>query len=334
MKLIDRYVYAVTQRLPENSREDVSKELRANIYDMLPENPSENDVRKVLEELGNPIKLADEYNTTKRYLIGPSLYDNYISILKLVLGIVISVFVSINLLNELFTQSADVGLFEMAIDILVSTILAVIEGITQTFLWVTLTFIILEKTGVNGSDIPFANKNWTPDDLPEIPASTTGKISRVETIFSMFFTILFTSLLYSAPKLIGIYTKVGGELTLVEPLFNTQRLQSYITLIIVFAIVQLIISIYKFVTRYWNSPLAVVNSIYNIASCILVYFIVNDPSLFNQGFISYIANLTGASVSQLSSIWLLINTRIFIAVFVIIAIWDSINGFRLSKKKA
>lgn len=35
MNLIDRYVYAVTERLPEDIRDDVSRELRANIEDML-----------------------------------------------------------------------------------------------------------------------------------------------------------------------------------------------------------------------------------------------------------------------------------------------------------
>ena len=333
MNLIDRYIYAVTQRLPEKSREDVSNELRANIYDMLPESPSESDIRKVLEELGNPIKLADEYNSTKRYLIGPGLYDNYISVLKLVLGIVISVFASIALLSELFTLSSNVGFLDASIHIFVAVIVAAIEGIMQAFLWVTITFIILERTGVKKEDLIFGNKGWSLDNLPEIPLSNKGKISRGETIFSMFFTILFTALLYSAPKLIGIYTKVGGELTLVEPLFNSNRLQSYIVLIIIFAIAQLIISIYKFVNRYWNRPLAVANIIYNLASCILVYVIVNDPHLFNQGFISYIANVTETSISTMSSIWLLINTRIFIAVFIVIAIWDSINGFRLSNKR-
>jgi hypothetical protein len=35
MEMIDRYVYAVTKRLPEKQREDVSDELRGLIEDML-----------------------------------------------------------------------------------------------------------------------------------------------------------------------------------------------------------------------------------------------------------------------------------------------------------
>ena len=39
--LIDKYIYEVTRRLPEKDREDVKKELAANIYDMLRDNPGE-----------------------------------------------------------------------------------------------------------------------------------------------------------------------------------------------------------------------------------------------------------------------------------------------------
>ena len=53
MNLIDRYVYSVAEYLPGRAN-DVTRELRSNIEDMLPENHTEEDVYRVLEELGNP----------------------------------------------------------------------------------------------------------------------------------------------------------------------------------------------------------------------------------------------------------------------------------------
>ena len=91
MEIIDRYVYAVVKRLPESTRQDVERELRANIQDMLPDDHSEADVRAVLAKLGNPYRLAEEYRETKRYLIGPSVYDSYITVLRLVISIVVPV---------------------------------------------------------------------------------------------------------------------------------------------------------------------------------------------------------------------------------------------------
>lgn len=37
MELIDRYIYAVTKKLPQKQREDIEKELRTLIDDMLEE---------------------------------------------------------------------------------------------------------------------------------------------------------------------------------------------------------------------------------------------------------------------------------------------------------
>ena len=78
-------IEAVTENLPETTREDVISELRANIYDMLPCDFTESDVREVLVKLGNPVRLADDYSERKKILIGSAHYDSYLSyITKLV----------------------------------------------------------------------------------------------------------------------------------------------------------------------------------------------------------------------------------------------------------
>ncbi|HEX3020784.1 MAG TPA: hypothetical protein VHP81_00125 [Lachnospiraceae bacterium] len=69
MNLIERYVYDVTKNLSVGTREDVGRELRSNIEEMLPENATDNEIHEVLEKIGNPSRLADEYNPKKRYLM-------------------------------------------------------------------------------------------------------------------------------------------------------------------------------------------------------------------------------------------------------------------------
>jgi len=59
-QLIDRYIYDVVRRLAEKDRDEVSRELESNIYDMLPDDPSEEDIRKVLYDLGAPCGLAEK----------------------------------------------------------------------------------------------------------------------------------------------------------------------------------------------------------------------------------------------------------------------------------
>ena len=65
--LIERYIYAVTKRLPKKIQEDVSQELRTLIDDMLMERcgdatPNEYDIKSVLTELGTPNELCEKYS--------------------------------------------------------------------------------------------------------------------------------------------------------------------------------------------------------------------------------------------------------------------------------
>lgn len=331
MNLIDRYVYVVTEHLPEKNREDVSRELRGNIEDMLPENPTESDIRKVLLELGNPKKLASEYIQSKRYLIGPSLYDSYISILKLVTGIVVIVFASIALLDGIFSSSSSDSIFEVSIKVFVSILVAIIEGLIQAGVWVTLVFAILERTGVNESEMPYVKKEWSLDDLPKLPVSDKRKISSGETIFSIFFTILFTALLYFRPQFIGMYRKDHNGFTQVTTLFNIERLHSYFIIIFIFAIIQLSIFIWKFISKRWTMQLAVANAAFNIAFCILTIVMLRDNSLFNAEFLPQIANYATVSITLLESIWFW-SIRITVSSIILISLWDSIDPFIKCRK--
>src|SRR5690349_12729581 len=91
--LIERYVYAVTRNLPENQRDDVSKELNATIEDMVADRMKKSTksrnkvIRDVLNELGRPEKLAENYTNSKNYLIGPEWFFQYKKVLFIVLKI-------------------------------------------------------------------------------------------------------------------------------------------------------------------------------------------------------------------------------------------------------
>lgn len=336
MKLIDRYVYAVTEHLPEDNREDVGSELRGNIEDMLPEHPTENDIRDVLLKLGNPKVLADGYSDRKRYLIGPGLYDNYFSVLKLVITNVSLVFIFLTFFEQAFIPSMD-GRFNLMsfgffINILVVSIQGVLEGVLQGFLWVTLVFALIERSGVSEGKIPFVKKKWSPDDLTGVPVSKKRKISRIETVFSMFCSLFFTTLVYFKSELIGLYTKGNGGIILVAPLFVIERLQFYIPIILVLAITQLSILIWKFISMKWTFPLAITNAVNNFALSVFVCVILSDNSLFNPELLSKFADITKTSLTENISIWFSRSLWITVVVFIIISIIDSVMGFIKCKK--
>ena len=97
--LIERYVQEVTRRLPEKERAEVSRELKSNIYDMLPEHPDEEAIKKVLNSLGSPAALAEKYRQNPRYLISPAYFDEYTRALKwlMIAGLVLGAWHVLNL---------------------------------------------------------------------------------------------------------------------------------------------------------------------------------------------------------------------------------------------
>ena len=327
MNLIDRYVFAVTEHLSDNNRKDVADELRSNIEDMLPDHPTDKDIREVLEKMGNPRKLADEYNPTKRYLIGPTHFDSYISLLKLVTGIVVSVVLGVTLLGwvvDIPNNSNYVGLIT---DLIGSAVSAAI----QAAVWVTIVYAILERTGVSEGQIPFSKKTWTVDDLPTGAVPPSKKISRAETGLSLFFTLLFVSVLYFNPNLIAMYIHENSTTTII-PLFSEERLSLYLIGIILITLVQLVIIVWKFIQSKWNLPLAIANAVQNVASSVFIILLLSDKQLINREFLTGIARLTNASASQMINNWYHTTSYVIIIVFIVICVWDSISAFIKAKK--
>ncbi len=75
-------------------RADVEAELRASILDALeargasPE--SEDDVVAVLSQLGEPERMADQYQPNRRYLIGPELFPLFKRVMRVLLVTVVT----------------------------------------------------------------------------------------------------------------------------------------------------------------------------------------------------------------------------------------------------
>ena len=78
----ERYIYAVTRRLPKKQRREVALELEELISDMLEDGGT---IEEVLVRLGDPAAFAKKYQDGARCLIGPAYFDNYIWLLRIVL---------------------------------------------------------------------------------------------------------------------------------------------------------------------------------------------------------------------------------------------------------
>ena len=169
--LIERYVYDVARRLPEKDREDVKKELRANIYDMLPEGMGDEAVKKVLYELGSPASLAEKYRTRPRYLISPAYFDEYVNALKWILPLVGVLVMLIGFAVGAF-DAAKSG--STSVPFVISGVISqgVSMGVSAAFqalVWTTIGFVIAEHSGEKKPKV--GEHGWRVEDLPEVQSA-------------------------------------------------------------------------------------------------------------------------------------------------------------------
>lgn len=280
MELINRYVYAVTHKLPEQQRAEIDKELRGLIEDMLEERtqespPSPKDVEAVLAELGNPVEMADRYRGGKRYLIGPELFPSYVSVLRIVWA-AIGIALGVMFVIEAVMEPTHV------LDHFVDGLVTIIMGLTQGFAWVTVIFGILEYTGARKPVGKKAEPDWRPSDLPQLP-DDKQRISAAEPIGSIIFSILFVVLFSYSIDLLGVWRITGGERTVI-PFFDKEVFSPYLPFIWILLAVSVLKDIVKLNARRWTLRLVGMEITVTVLYLILAVFMFADPAIWNPDF--------------------------------------------------
>lgn len=160
--LTQRYLDAAMRTVPEGQRTDLGTELRTSIEDQIEARTeagedAEAAERSVLEQLGDPEKLAAGYTDRQLYLIGPRYFLLWWRLLKLLLCIV-PVLVAFGIALGQTLAGAPVG------EIFSTTWAGIVGSIAHVAFWTTLVFAIIERSTAPGKDL---TTPWTVDRLPE-----------------------------------------------------------------------------------------------------------------------------------------------------------------------
>jgi len=285
--VIERYVYDVTRRLKESQREEVKKELNANIADMLNGSERQEDIEKVLLTLGEPRNLANEYRDKPRYLISPKWMDEYLMVLKIVLIVVGAVALVFGLLNHLLNPISG-NLFEVIGDVLGGTIDDMFSGLFQAFTVVTLIFVVIDHY-----DVKKGKNTWSLVKLPTLPKENEVKISRSGSIVGMIFTIIFGSvfiyLIANNSLYIGWYNN-GIRWQATELVFNRNLIMPFIPLFILSLAIQVGSHLVKAIYGRLNVTVAVVHTLEKLVSIAVFILFVTTPNIVNPDFIQQIAD--------------------------------------------
>ncbi|GAP05617.1 hypothetical protein ATHL_00458 [Anaerolinea thermolimosa] len=206
--LIDRYVAEVGRHLPDKLRPDIEREIRSLLEDSLEDRsreaghpPDEAMVVALLKEFGEPQKVARSY-APPRYLVGPTLFPTFISILKPVVvaigaGFLISFGISVSRPGLTLSES---GL------ILLQSLASFWQASLMFFGILTLVFAILEHTAPRGES---KDADWDPRKLKPVTPEAS-RVSSASLLTGIVLNIIALFLFNVLGNRIGLYIYDGG----------------------------------------------------------------------------------------------------------------------------
>ncbi len=272
---VERYIYAVTRRMPRKQREDVSQELRGLIDDMLMERcgdrrAEEKDIRVILTELGDPQELSEQYEEDGgKCLIGRPYYATY----KMVMGVVwVAVAVGMAVSGLILMAIGQWTPWEMVGNFLANTI----QGLTSAFAFVTLLFAFLERKGVRW--------NQSLDDLPPVPRKTQ-EISLWESIVGIVFCVVFLVIFLWVPEVLGFVVDDRGNHV---SLFDVQAIRDSWPCIAAFGLLGIAGESVKLIERRYTKKVLAVTVVTNVLSGGVAIIWLGQGNLFSWAYKSQI----------------------------------------------
>ena len=323
MKLIDRYIAEVGRHLPEKNREDIEAEIRSMLEDMIDENSQQtgkpvNDevTAAVLEQLGDPKLLAYQYTPAKHYLIGPDWYEAYIETLKRVLATALPVVAIVTIFialarNPIGFADAAGQAFGRVIDVAIGILF-----------WVTVAFIIVERTDTNPNELGSAKTGaWTVDQLPQLPKKR--QISIGDALASIVFVIGYTTWV--------VLPFLQSQQTEYVPFLNPDLWQIWLPVFFVLVVLTLIHEVFKLIIGNWTQPLMITNVILCLVSIAYIIALVTTQDVINPAFL---ATLSDDIVDELrdSARWARWTVNISAVITIGIYVWDMVNSMIMAKR--
>lgn len=218
--MIDAYINKVLTYLPSKQRNDLADELRSLIEDACGDDRSPDNIKRVLADLGSPRDLAFEYSEQKE-LIGPRYFARYKQLLYLVAAISLPLIFVLTFKTEYShhfhtTASVDASytIYTSILIALFASLKALISGALILFAFVTVIFIIMEKTQ---SDIDlFAFDIDSLDTKPKIKSERSFMIEGILSIIGVIIATFFLLNIDSIP----VEVVHGNVLTLTDLYIN------------------------------------------------------------------------------------------------------------------
>jgi hypothetical protein len=274
--LTDRYVAATLRAVPEKSRGDLQRELRASIEDAVEARIAKGEAPEAAEtaaltELGDPVQLAASYSGPPQYLIGPRVYQAWIRTLTAVLAFSMSVVGALFL--TVWVAAGDS--FVVVIPKALAAALAV--GLVAAF-WTTLGYAVVDRSESARQAATEAFGAWTPARLPaERSVRAVGVSSAVEAIVGGSICI---ALIFIQRSVSPFQDAAGAPI----PALNPALWSSWIPVLIALMAAWMVVEFVKLARGAWSVSIAVAFTLVTIGISSVDVYLLGTGQIFNPAF--------------------------------------------------
>lgn len=331
MRLIDKYIQELQRRLPAKKRENIGNEVRSTIEELLPEEYNEQDVKRVLNKLGNPAIVASKYSGRPMHIIGPRYYDLYQTLLKMIIpmSLVIALISIISDYGFSFNVTGEVLSTDFIVMFIADGIISMLFVAMQVFCWFTIIVAMLERIRPSNrlEPVPTSFVEWTSEDLKSTQLIKLKKrIANSHIYWRVIWTSVWVMVYFNADRLLGIYELQAGEITFVMPVLNQDVLSTWWMLIVLIISAEVALCIMKLLDRQWTKKVAFFQVAYEILSAAILIFIITRSNFFREDFLAEMAGLFNTTP------YIFVNNFLF--WFIVITIVASLLGIFEARKKA
>ncbi|MFW5713775.1 MAG: HAAS signaling domain-containing protein [Brevefilum sp.] len=277
MKLLDLYLEEVHHQLPSKNREDILKEIRSTLLDMIEDRKvdpdqevSEETVKSVLKDFGSPREITRQYGARK-YLIGPRFYPAYLQVLRIVLIIVAVV----NILGVVIAviNPSNPG------STLIETSLQIIGGLFSSlfaaFGIVTLSFAGIERTTPEDWKVSM-DQDWSPEDLRK--HEEQKRVSITGLAIEITLSLLFIAVLNFFLDRVGIYYLAeSGWVS--APILN-ENFHRFIPWITAVVTLDIGLNLYLIRQGYWDKLSVIAKVLFNAFEIAIIFAVLVGPDIF------------------------------------------------------
>ncbi len=304
--LTERYISATIRSLRPEAQSDVRAELEASIADAIEARVEQGEApdsaeRAVLTELGDPGILAAGYADRPLHLLGPRYYLIWWRLLKLLL-IIVPACAAFGVAIAKLIEGATIG------EVIGAIVAVTISVVVHVCFWVTLVFVVLERTGAD------TGEKW---DVDQLPTPTENGAARSDMIASLVFVgILIGAVLWDATR--GFFPTGGDPI----PLLNPRLWPGGMIMLFAIMVADALLAVAVYIRRRWTVALAVVNTVLAIAFAVWAVTLLVGGQLLNPEFVQFVFVDNGVEADTLRVLAVITGVGI-----VAVQVWTIIDGW-------